>query len=123
MATREDMVPEFRAYESFAADEPTPGTTTLDPESEGLSGKGIREALKWTRHAFANHTPDSVYKAILAQLARNMLYYDTSYDHATDLAVKHNIGWLDFTHGITMANAARKVCEITRAMTTPPIWP
>ncbi len=47
---------------------------------------------------------------MLEALARNLLHFDTSYDVAFDRPVRHNVGWLDFTHGVTFANAARVVC-------------
>jgi hypothetical protein len=39
-------------------------------------------------------------------------------DRRTDGPVAENIGWLDFTHALTFANAARTVCA-----TTPELWP
>src|SRR5262249_50117245 len=40
----------------------------------------------------------------------NLLHFDTSYGAAFDRPVHQNVGWLDFTHGVTFANAARDVC-------------
>jgi hypothetical protein len=48
---------------------------------------------------------------MLEALALNLLFYDMQYDTAYDGPVTQNISWLDFTHGITFSNAARRLCS------------
>jgi hypothetical protein len=47
-----------------------------------------------------------------------LLRYDTRYQEQTDNSVADNIGWLDFTHGITFGNAVRLQCR-----KFPELWP
>ena len=62
------------------------------------------------RH-FGNYRPQTLYDPLLEALARNILHFDTRYGSAFDRPVQQNVGWLDFTHGVTFANAARVVCS------------
>jgi hypothetical protein len=48
----------------------------------------------------------------------NLLRYDTRIQERTDNSVADNIGWLDFTHGITFGNAIRLQCR-----KFPKLWP
>ncbi len=50
--------------------------------------------------------------------ARNLLTYDIEHQYAVHVSVSRNVGWLDFTHGLTFANAVRQTC--TRY---PDLWP
>ncbi len=50
--------------------------------------------------------------------ARNLLTYDIEHQYAVHVSVSSNVGWLDFTHGLTFANAVRQTC--TRY---PDLWP
>lgn len=47
-----------------------------------------------------------------------MLHFDSRFGIAYDRPVSQNIGWLDFTHGITFANAVRNLC-----LKYPRLWP
>jgi hypothetical protein len=59
-----------------------------------------------------------VYDALLGAAAWNLLHFNTDVDHATDNTIADNISWLDFTHALTFANAARQICEAE-----PALWP
>ena len=61
---------------------------------------------------------EDLYRVLLNANAWNMLHYDDSYQSRVDLPLKDNIGWLDFTHGITFANAVRRQCG-----KYPELWP
>src|SRR5262249_47372355 len=69
-----------------------------------------RDALAWVARHIGTHRPETLYDALLEALARNLLHFDTSYGAAFDRPVRQNVGWLDFTHGVTFANAARALC-------------
>jgi nitrite reductase/ring-hydroxylating ferredoxin subunit len=110
--TREDLLPEFKGY---------PAAVALAPEPVGGSHAGeslavpfpatLKSALEWVRSGLELHSVEEIYDRLIEALALNLLCYDTSYDSAYDGPVSQNIGWLDFTHGITMANAARRLCS------------
>jgi hypothetical protein len=59
-----------------------------------------------------------IYDALLGAAAWNLLHFDTAFDDATDNQIADNVSWLDFTHALTFANAARHICE-----EQPDLWP
>jgi nitrite reductase/ring-hydroxylating ferredoxin subunit len=109
--TREDLIPEFRNYGEVLAGLASPAERDKGPlDSQALFPLSTRAALAWVAQHLGDHRPETLYDALLEALARNLLHFDTSYDRAFDRPVGHNIGWLDFTHGVTFANAARVLC-------------
>jgi hypothetical protein len=50
--------------------------------------------------------------------ATSLLSFDISQQYQIKVPVSGNVGWLDFTHGLTFANAVRQQC--TRF---PDLWP
>jgi nitrite reductase/ring-hydroxylating ferredoxin subunit len=110
-ATREDLIPEFRGYAEALAGLPTPAQRDEGPlDAQALFPLSTREALSWVARHIGDHRPQTLYDALLEALARNLLHFDTGYGNAFDRPVQQNVGWLDFTHGVTFANAARVVC-------------
>jgi nitrite reductase/ring-hydroxylating ferredoxin subunit len=110
-ATREDLIPEFRGYAEALASLDAPADRdegTL--ESEALFPMSTRDALSWVARHIGDHRPQRLYDALLEALARNLLHFDATYGQAFDRPVQENVGWLDFTHGVTFANAARVMC-------------
>jgi nitrite reductase/ring-hydroxylating ferredoxin subunit len=110
-ATREDLLPEFKGYAEALAGLGAPGQDAGPPADRGLFPRTTREGLDWVARHFARHRPEALYDALLEALALNLLHFDTSYGSAFDRPVSQNVGWLDFTHGVTFANAAREVCS------------
>ena len=47
-----------------------------------------------------------------------MLHFDLARQDRTEIPVSQNVGWLDFTHALTFANAARHLCG-----RNPALWP
>jgi hypothetical protein len=76
----------------------------------------VRRALGLA--ASASGDTGRLYDALFGTLAWNMLHYDITMQDRTDNAISRNIGWLDFTHGITFANAVRVQCG-----RHPDLWP
>jgi nitrite reductase/ring-hydroxylating ferredoxin subunit len=110
-ATREDLIPEFRPYAAALAGLPSPAERDEGPLGpQKLFPLSTRDALAWVARHFGRHQPETLYDALLEAVSRNLLHFDTSYDRAFDRPVQQNVGWLDFTHGVTFANAARVVC-------------
>ena len=116
-ATREDLIPEFRGYTLALAqwDASTPGADA--PQAVEWRKLGIDKSLQAVlRHASSDVT--SLYRALLGANAVSMLAFDMAREERVQVPVSANIGWLDFTHGITFANAVRKQCT-----KFPALWP
>ena len=113
-ASREDLIPEFRAYAgSLAAWD---GKGAARPTAEDFVGLSVKRALALAVEA-SGDIP-ALYDALLGVGAWYQLRYDLAHQDATDKPVSQNVGWLDFTHHITFANAAR-----TLATKYPELWP
>ena len=59
-----------------------------------------------------------LYDALLGAAAWNLLHFDLGFDRATGNPIADNVSWLDFTHALTFANAARHICD-----ERPELWP
>ena len=113
-ATREEMIPEFRHYAgALEAWQGASGETVASLDFRGLS---VRRALALAASSGAGR--EALYDALMDAAAWNMLHFDGAIDEAFDNPVSRNIGWLDFTHAITFANAVRKLCR-----KYPDLWP
>ena len=60
----------------------------------------------------------ALFDALLGASAEAMLHFDAELQDRTDIQVSQNVGWLDFTHMITFANAVRQLCQ-----GHPALWP
>jgi nitrite reductase/ring-hydroxylating ferredoxin subunit len=110
--TREDLLPEFKHYKpALASLDSTQGTPAYGGAFDVPFPSNTATALEWLGASLKNQTIDRVYDRLLEALALNLLFCDTSYETKYNGPVSENIGWLDFTHGITMANAARNLCS------------
>ncbi|MGF1608487.1 MAG: Rieske (2Fe-2S) protein [Kiloniellales bacterium] len=117
-ASREDLIPEFRAYgPSLAAlDARRDGQGTRRVGADDFLGLDVKRALALTLEASGDVA--ALYDALLGIGARYLLHYDLAHQERTDGPVSHNVGWLDFTHHVTFANAARALCS-----KYPELWP
>jgi len=112
--TREDLLPEFAEYRPTlnSLRQPKvaePGGSTARDRPTVPFPASTREAMRWLAESLERYDASSVYDALLEALAKSLLHYDTGYQDAFDGPVNDNVGWLDFTHGVTFANAARNV--------------
>jgi hypothetical protein len=114
-ARREDRLPEFRGYEAALAGWKDGGDAPIS--SAALKGLNADAVLKRVLQS-AKRPVGEIYDALLGAAARNLLHFNLVYERATDNAIADNISWLDFTHALTFANAARHLCE-----ETPALWP
>ena len=113
-ATREDLIPEFRAYGPTVA---AWDATADEPVSAAdFQGASVRQAL--ARAARSAGRVDALYAALTEAAAWNLLHFDADCDTRVDVAYGDNVGWLDYTHGLTFANAARRLCG-----QYPELWP
>ena len=118
-ATREDLIPGFKDYGPALENLPEPGAQPSDGvKLEVPFRKTTSQALSWLRDNIGAFGYEAVYDALLEAPRVNLLHYDTSYGTAHDRPVSQNIGWLDFTHGLTFSNAARTLCT-----KYPHLWP
>ncbi len=113
-ATREERLPEFRHYapalESW-------GGAAKAPEAAAFRGLNAKRALTLLAgHGGAD--PRALYRTLLAANAQNMLAFDLAVSERTDRPPGDNVGWLDFTHALTFANAVRLMCS-----RFPELWP
>lgn len=114
-ATREERLPEFRFHDkALAAWDGTGGQAAQARDFIGLSIDGALKRLL----ASSARPPREIYDALLGAAAWNLLHFDLGFDRATGNAIADNVSWLDFTHALTFANAARHICE-----GRPDLWP
>jgi nitrite reductase/ring-hydroxylating ferredoxin subunit len=113
-ARREDLIPEFRNYRPALAAWDGQGRARV--QAEDFRGLSVNRALALATSASGD--VEALYHALLGVLAWNFLHYDLSMQERTDNPISRNIGWLDFTHGITFANAVRTQCA-----RFPELWP
>ncbi|MCR9222326.1 MAG: Rieske (2Fe-2S) protein [Alphaproteobacteria bacterium] len=118
-ATREDLIPEFKAYapalsEWTGADRTGDGVARPDPEA--LARGSVREVL--ARMVAASGDPTALYDAAMQAASEQMLHFDLAWQAGTDGSFSQNVNWLDFTHALTFGNALRKLAE-----RTPDVWP
>jgi nitrite reductase/ring-hydroxylating ferredoxin subunit len=114
-ATREERLPGFRFYDKALA--AWDGDGEEPANARDFIGLSIDGALKRTLKS-SGRPPRELYDALLGAAAWNLLHFDLAFDRATDNAIADNISWLDFTHALTFANAARHICE-----QRPSLWP
>ena len=117
-ATREDLIPDFRGYAPAlaASGKPRKQRDAL-PSLRELRGLGVRAALRRVA-ASDGSAPERLFRVLLAANAEAMLAFDLANDRRTRGSVADNVGWLDFTHALTFANAVR-----LQASRFPDLWP
>ena len=114
-ARREERLPEFRGYAAALAE--WDGSGAAAARVSDFIGLSIDGALRQTL-ACAGRPMSELYDALLGAAAFNLLHFDTKFERASDNAIADNVGWLDFTHALTFANACRHICE-----ERPDLWP
>ena len=113
--SREDKIPEFRAY---AGQLEKWGRHSDQAADAGLwRHKSIDKSMQ-AAVACSGNPPEKIYQALLMANAINLLSFDIRQQEKIRVSVSGNVGWLDFTHGVTFANAVRLQC--TRF---PELWP
>ena len=113
---REDLIPEFRYY-GEALSGFGQGQNDWAPPLEDFVGLNPPKALALTaEHGSA--PPEELYKSLLAVNAQNMLTFNLVHLDDIDQPYGSDRGWLDFSHGLTFADAVYSLC--TRY---PELWP
>lgn len=119
-STREDNIPEFKCYKDSLKklQNLKMGNKTSSPSLDGIRNKKVNGALEWTIQKAKIHNFESLFRALLLLNAKNMTTYNTDYQEAYNKSIAHNVGWLDFTHGLTFSNAVHVMCK-----RYPSLWP
>jgi len=112
---REDKIPEFRAYGEYL--KKWGQHKGLNPEARLWRHTSINKSMQAVVDC-SGSPAEQIYQALLLANAVNLLSFDVEQQEKVHVTVSGNVGWLDFTHGITFASAVRQQC--TRF---PELWP
>lgn len=115
-AAREDKIPEFRRY-AGALKAWGSGTADASCDRAAWQGAGINRSLDLAVESSRSSNRE-LFLALLGANARNMLHFDLSVQDRVRVTVSNNVDWLDFTHGLTFADAVAEVCG-----RYPQLWP
>jgi len=118
LATREDLLPDFRHYAHALKAWPAAGRRrgTL-PEADTFEEQSVRQVLD-SVVATAASPPLHICITLMEAGARNLLRFDERHALRTDNSVADNVGWLDFSHVLTFGHALREQCA-----RQPHLWP
>ncbi len=109
--TREDLLPDFSKYGPSVEKMPEFPKIATTAAFEKIPEKSIGQSLAWVVEAAASHSPEAIFAQLLEANAKNLLKMDETWEVKIHQKPKDNIGWLDFTHGLTFSNAVRQQCE------------
>ncbi len=113
--SREDLIPEFRSYAGALENWQLEASRTPE-EPEAYTHLSVPKTLGLV--AQTGKDPETLYSVLLEAASLQFLRYRVQMQQRTDSSVSDNVGWLDFTHAITFANAARWA-----ANQDPELWP
>jgi nitrite reductase/ring-hydroxylating ferredoxin subunit len=113
-ASREDLIPEFRAYAGVRTAWDGSGSAPVDDQT--FRHLGVKPALSTALSASGDKI--ALFDALVSAASWQLLHFDMAYMSQADRPVQDNINWLDFTHALTFANAGR-----VQAERHPEIWP
>jgi nitrite reductase/ring-hydroxylating ferredoxin subunit len=118
-AAREDRLPEFRDYASRRQGwgQEIPGRAA-PLEAPAFRGKSAKSAMALVAGWSARYRPEAIFATLVEASAWVLLHVDERALTRTDAALADNIGWLDFTHAMTFADATRTAVEVR-----PELWP
>jgi len=102
---REDLLPEFRDYRPrldawWRSDDWAPA---LDPRQ--LRRTSAKQAMAIVAAWAPIHPPEAIFAALVETAAWQLLHADAPFLDSVDQKLSENVGWLDFTHGLTFAAA------------------
>lgn len=118
-AAREDHLPEFRDYAERRRTWGRPRSGEGAPfAAEALRGKSAKSTMAVVAAWSAQYTPEAIFATLVEAAAWILLHVDESVLTRIDAPLADNVGWLDFTHALTFADAARSAVQIR-----PDLWP
>ena len=115
-AAREDEIPEFHHYRQSLA-RWKEGSCRQPPTVASWKHLGVNKALAQTVR-YSHTAPTRLFKTLLGANACNLLAFDSGQQQKYYIPVSENVGWLDFSHGITFAEAVWQQCN-----KYPALWP
>ncbi len=118
-AAREDRLPEFRDYAGrLAVWGRATGGKPVPLDAEALRGKSAKSAMALVTEWSAQYAPEAIFAVLVESAAWILLHVDEGVLTRVDSPIADNVGWLDFTHALTFAEAARTAVELR-----PDLWP
>ncbi len=117
-ARREDLVPEFRPYAAALAAWPTSPAGGTAPAPEHFAGQSIKAALTAVVDAVHASSNESLFHSLLGAAALQLARFDERWGRSDSENPAHDVDWLDLTHAVTFAHAARVLCS-----KWPQLWP
>ncbi|HEY5106074.1 MAG TPA: Rieske (2Fe-2S) protein [Caulobacteraceae bacterium] len=117
-ARREDLLPEFRDYGERLAGWARAGPTPPPLQAVALRGGSPRTAMTTVAAWNGRHPRQEIFAVLVEAAAWALLHVDSAALTRTDGKIADNVGWLDFTHALTFAEAGREATAIS-----PTLWP
>jgi len=118
-AAREDRLPEFRDYAVLhRAWGRAPSGEAAPLDADALRGKSAKSAMSVVAAWSAHYAPEAIFAVLVEAAAWILLHVDDRVLTRIDAPLADNVGWLDFTHALTFADAARTATEVRRDL-----WP
>lgn len=118
-ATREDLLPEFGTYPEHVAawGEPARREIPLAPAGLLLSGSP-KAAMQTIADWSGRYPPERIFAVAVGAAAWQLLHVNEDFITRADGKLADNVGWLDFTHALTFADAAQAAVRVA-----PGLWP
>ncbi|MHB8528613.1 MAG: Rieske (2Fe-2S) protein [Caulobacteraceae bacterium] len=116
-ARREDLLPEFRDYARRLAAWGRPAGQALPLQAEALRDRSAKSTMAVVAAWSARHPPAAIFEVLVEASAWSLLHVDEARLIDTRGKIADNVGWLDFTHAITFADAG-----LTAVKAAPDLW-
>ena len=117
-ARREDLLPEFRDYAKWLADWGQAPLPCPPLDAVALRGMAPKSTMAAVAAWGGGRPPDEIFHVLVEAAAWNLLHVNEHVFTRTDGKLADNVGWLDFTHALTFAEAAQTVVR-----RRPNLWP
>jgi hypothetical protein len=117
-ASREDLLPEFRDYRTHVAAWGQCGDPCPSLDAGALRRTTAKSAMALVAAWGARHAPETIFAVLVEAAAWTLLHVDERALTSVDAKLADNVGWLDFTHALTFAEAS---CLAVRLR--PSLWP
>ncbi|MFY7959396.1 MAG: hypothetical protein ACOVVK_04890, partial [Elsteraceae bacterium] len=118
MAGRDDLIPEFRDYALRLKEwgKPLKDAPPIDPKA--LRRTTAKSAMALVASWSGVQACETIFAALLETGAWQLLHVNEAHLNAIDVKLAETVGWLDFTHTLTFAEAGLRAVE-----TRPDLWP
>jgi nitrite reductase/ring-hydroxylating ferredoxin subunit len=117
-ARREDLLPEFRDYAVRLAAWGQASQPCPPLDGSALRGMAPKSALAVVATWGGRYPPEQIFDVLVEAAAWSLLHANETVFTRSDGRLADNVGWLDFTHALTFAEAAQLVVQ-----RRPSLWP